>query len=376
VNKATRGQYVRAHASAGSKPCDAWPNEKEKKMEEEEESGIPLPLVEWQYDATAASNLAGILLIPRISGFRQPIGTVRMAVGVVDRFHGTSFTQYVPNVIADDEAFQRTAQHFRREGGSLLRVPMPANRNPRYTWAETVLDATSEMVSLSGQSWLEFQRNPKDRRVGDVYYSSAADGHIMAPEIVAEFTEAYERNKATLGTADAREILAAILRDLSAKLIGRNIWFIPTAGGKLGVFADVMNQLNKLAGYSALVVFEIIKTAQNDVVAQNVITEVFKRQLEEAEEAVAEYMADIKAYNRDPKANKMRYKSRATRGFSDINILVREAEMYASILGAVAKEATNKAESLQRQWTSIYQGALIRDGQTGEALLVNDLCNK
>jgi hypothetical protein len=50
--------------------------------------------------------------------------------------------------------------------------------------------------------------------------------------------------------------------------------------------------------------------------------------------------------------------------------------MYASILGAVAKEATNKAESLQRQWTSIYQGALIRDGQTGEALLVNDLCNK
>lgn len=351
-------------------------NSQDRTHDEEDDGAVPLPLVEWQYDPTAGSaGLAGVLLVPRIVGFRQPIASVQRLFDGIDLHHRSKLAAHVPLLIPDDEAFMRTAQHFRRDGGSLLRVPMPANRNPRYTWAATVLDIKTEMVSLTGQAWLEFQRHPKDRRVGTVYYSTAADGHIMPADIVTEFDATYERNKATLGTADARVILAAVLREIGAKMIGRNIWFIPAASGKLGLFADVMNGLNRLAGYSALVVFEITKTAQNDAVTQNVITEVFKRQLEEAQTAVNEYIVDIKAYNVDPKANKMRYKSRATRGFSEINVLVAEAEMYASIMGQMANDAVQKARELQNIWSAMYQGALIRDGQVGEANLINEVTN-
>ncbi len=329
-------------------------------MSDEEDEGLVLPLVPWVFDPANIGNLSGVLLIPRVSNFRVPIAEFRAAIDRVDAAHNTKFLDFVPHVIADDEAFSRTCQHFRGNGGTLLRVPQPTNRNPRYTWAATVVDAATEMVSMEGLAWLEFRRDTKNRSVGTVYYSGAQDGYIMPPDVQTEFDAAFNRNKLTFGTADCRTMVAAMLGQLSAKLIGRNIWFIP-ATQKLAVFADVMNAVNSMAGHSALVVFEIAKTTQNDAVAQQVITEVFKRQIAEAQQAVRDYIEDVKAYSIDPKNNKMRYKSRATRGFNDINLLVTETQLYASIMGEVAADAAAQAADLQKQWNVLYSTALVRD---------------
>jgi hypothetical protein len=124
-----------------------------------------------------------------------------------------------------------------------------------------------------------------------------------------------------------------------------------------------------------LVVFEIAKTTQNDAVAQQVITEVFKRQIAEAQQAVTDYIEDVKAYSIDPKNNKMRYKSRATRGFNDINVLVAETQLYASIMGEVAADAAAQAAELQQKWHVLYSTALVRDNNFDGASTVLALRN-
>jgi hypothetical protein len=340
----------------------------------EEEEGIVLPLVPWVFDPANIGNLSGVLLIPRVSNFRVPIAEFRAAIDRVDATHNTKFLDFVPHVIADDEAFSRTCQHFRHGGGTLLRVPQAANRNPRYTWAATVVDAATEMVSMEGRAWLEFRRDAKNKTVGTVHFSGPQDGYVMPTDVATEFDAAYNRNKLTFGTADCRTMVAAMLGQLSAKLIGRNIWFIP-ATSKLAVFADVMNAVNNMAQHSALVVFEIAKTTQNDAVAQQVITEVFKRQIAEAQQAVTDYIEDVKAYSIDPKNNKMRYKSRATRGFNDINVLVAETQLYASIMGEVAADAAAQAAELQQKWHVLYSTALVRDNNFDGASTVLALRN-
>lgn len=339
--------------------------------EDEDEGGAPkIPLVPWRYDTANLAAMSGVLLIPRVSNFRVAVGAFRKVIDAVDLTHGTKLLELVPHAIADDEAFQRTAQHFRYGSGTLLKVPMPANRNPRYTWAESVLDHSTEMVSMRPQAWLEFVRDSKDKHTGTVGYSTAASGYPMPADVAQEFTDSFNRNCLTFGTADCRTIVAAILGRLAAKLIGRNIWFIPAVDKDLLVFQDVLNAINELAEYTALVAFEIMKTPQNDTVAKGVITEVFARQMKEAQTAVDEYMADLAAYNADPVNNRMRYKARATRGINEINLLVKEAELYASVMGLVGEDAIKKAATLQRQWETLFATTLVRDGKFVEADLI------
>lgn len=333
-----------------------------KKEEDDDENGFVLPLVRWVYDPANQANLSGVLLIPRVSNFRVTISQFRRAIDAIDAKHNTRFLDHVPHVIADEEAFNRTAQHFRHNGGSLLRVPQPASRNPRYTWAAQVVDAVTEMVSMQGRAWLEFRRDSTQKSSGVVYYSSAADsGYAMPPAVSAEFESDYNRNKLTFGTSDCRTMVSAMLKELAAKSIGRNIWFIP-AMAKLEVFADLMNAINGLAGYTALVVFEIAKTTQNNEVAKQVITEVFKRHLTESEEAINEYIADMHKYTLDPQNNKMRYVSRAKRNLAEINTLLSQAQLYADVMADVAESALEKARNLQHQWQTKYTTALLRDG--------------
>jgi hypothetical protein len=334
-------------------------------MEKEDENdNLVLPLVPWVYDPNNQNTLAGVLLVPRVNNFRVTIPQFRNAIDTIDATHNEKFLDHVPHVIADDEAFARTAQHFRHNNGSLLRVPQPAHRNPRYTWATQVVDAATEMVSMQGLAWLEFRRDQKNKPSGTVYYSTQADGFPMPGSVSTEFETSFDRNKRTFGTSDCRTMLAAMLNDLSAKLIGRNIWFIP-ATSKLAVFADLMNAINALAGHNALVVFEIAKTQQNNTVARQVITEVFKRQLDESVTAVNEYLQDMQAYTADPKNNKMRYKSRASRNLKEVNALITQAKLYADVMGEMAQDALQQATKLRETWQEQYTKALIRDGDFG-----------
>ena len=340
--------------------------------ENEEDAGGMLPPSTWKHDP-AANNLAGVLLIPRVSNFRTPVTLFRQAIGEVDMRQRTALLALVPDAIAEDEAFQRTAQHFRYELGSLLRVPQAATRGIRYTWAAQVVDEVAQMVSLEGKAWLEFVRDPKARNFGTVVYSTAATGHEMPVAVAAAFEEAYRNNLTVFGTADCRDITSRILKQIAAKLIGRNIWFVPAVAGHLSVFEDVLNTLNRLAGYTALVAFEITKTPQNDTVAAGVITEVFARQMREAGEAVAEYKADLATYNANPVGRRMNYMSRAQRGITDVNVMVKEAALYADVLGLISQDAVAQVAALQQQWEAVFAYALGRDGKFEEAGLIVDL---
>ena len=135
----------------------------------------------------------------------------------------------------------------------------------------------------------------------------------------------------------------------------------------------MINAINNLAGYTALVAFEIVKTSQNEAIAKHVITEVFKKHLAEATQAVDDYITDVKAYAENPKKNPMRYKSRATRGFNEVTALVRETQMYAGVLESVASDALNLALDLQQKWNVLYAGALARDGQFDGASVMLEL---
>lgn len=336
---------------------------------EKDEEDTPLPLVPWDYDASSTNNSLGVQLLPRVTGFRIPIRSFRHAIEAIDVRHQTLFAALVPHVITDDTAFMRAVKNFRRRGGSFLRDAASARGNLRYTWAVEAHE--EELVSLKGHAWLEYRPVAGAKNVGTVYYSTQADGYVMPDDIVRDFAAAFDRHKQTFDTEDCRVMITQMIVKLGAKSIGRNVWFVP-AKSNLALVADLVNAINKLAGYQAILPLEMVGSEMNNKMVGSSITGILKKQLAESRSAMEAYVEDLREMTRDP-TGRMHYKSRATQGYNEISLLLDEVRLYSDVLGMMQDDILKEAAELNRNWNALTSLMYVRSGKFNAAHMLSVL---
>lgn len=335
---------------------------------EDQEVQVPLVRYEMPTDPVELAALTGFLILPRIRGIKYSVDTFAQKCAEVDAAHGTNFAGLVSRP-SDEEAFKRAVQGYGTAVARLEQVKLPA-ADPRvkYSWCKK--EQSGEDVSAMARAWIEFRRAAKGSTSGTIAYSKEADGCPLPLEVAGDFLGRFNAHLVTMNTADMRVFVSEVLARLGGKNLGKNIWFAPV-GTRLGAFSAVINIINTAAGYSAVVLFEITKTGHNATMGKAVVSELFAKELEEATAGLEEYKADLALYEQDPKAHKMRFRSRAKKSIADLSQMLETVELYGDLLEEQVVNARKKVEKLRANWRTSFNAALVAAECFEEALHFN-----
>jgi len=319
-------------------------------------------------DPAELAALTGFLILPRIRGIRYSVDGFKAKCADIDAAHGTEFAALVARP-SDEEAFKRVVATFGTSQARLEQVKLPAkDLRIKYSWCQR--EQHGEDVSALAKAWIEFRRDAAGSSKGTVHVSTDADGCPLPLEAKVEFLTRFNGHQLTMNTADMRVFVSQVMNRLGAKNLGKNIWFAPV-GANLAAFAAIVDAINTAAGYSAVVLFEIAKTSHNATMGKTIVAEMFASEMEEMMQALSEYKADLALYESDPKAHKMRYRSRARKGLTDLKDMQENLSLYAELLQDQADVALRKVEKMRGEWRTTFNHALIAADEYEEALEFN-----